>query len=195
MQSDEIRMIVESIYIEEIVGSIFVTEKLLAAGKTSTIFNRHSNSNQEAKLVALKMQLIDIKYSTLNNDNAVLKNINKSDSSSTSSDSSITSVKPTEFTRELEKDTAISKHNFKPLEFQFSIITMDDDKREISRVKSVLLISQPSKVWKDHEKEDTIDARSYSAAVCRAILVIGYEIAKQDKRIFKKHKKKFISAY
>jgi hypothetical protein len=55
---------------------------------------------------------------------------------------------------------------------------MEDDKREISRVKSAWPTSEPSKIWKDHEDEDTVEALSYSAATSKAILEIGDEIAR-----------------
>ncbi|KAA6319387.1 MAG: hypothetical protein EZS28_054824 [Streblomastix strix] len=75
MASDGIRMTVESIYIGEIIVSTYVTEKLLAAGKTSTVFIARSKSNQEVNLVALKVQPIGTEQQTLNNDIAVLKSI------------------------------------------------------------------------------------------------------------------------
>ncbi|KAA6359703.1 MAG: hypothetical protein EZS28_044770 [Streblomastix strix] len=72
---------------------------------------------------------------------------------------------------------------------------MDDDKREISRLKSAQPIPDPSKTWKEHQDEDIVEALSYSATTGKAILEIVDDIAKQYKRIFKKHKKKFICAY
>ncbi|KAA6399807.1 MAG: hypothetical protein EZS28_004661 [Streblomastix strix] len=75
MESDGNQLVTGPIYIGEIVGSTFVTEKLLAAGKTSTVFIARSKGNQEANRVALKMQPIGSEYSTLNNDIAVLNSI------------------------------------------------------------------------------------------------------------------------
>ncbi|KAA6371482.1 MAG: hypothetical protein EZS28_032991 [Streblomastix strix] len=75
MESDGNQLVTGPIYIGEIVGSTFVTEKLLAAGKTSTIFIARFKGNPEVNLVALKMQPIDIEYSTLNNDITALKSI------------------------------------------------------------------------------------------------------------------------
>ncbi|KAA6371723.1 MAG: hypothetical protein EZS28_032751 [Streblomastix strix] len=59
-------------------------------------------------------------------------------------------------------------------------------------VKSSWPTPEPSKIWKGYEDEDTVEALSYSAATSKAILEIIDEIAKYDKRIIKKHKKKFM---
>ncbi|KAA6385843.1 MAG: hypothetical protein EZS28_018631 [Streblomastix strix] len=64
-----------SINIGETVGQTYITEKLLAAGKTSNVFVARSKLNTEAKRVALKVYPIDIEQSTLNNDIAVLQSI------------------------------------------------------------------------------------------------------------------------
>ncbi|KAA6397056.1 MAG: hypothetical protein EZS28_007417 [Streblomastix strix] len=73
MESDVIQMATVPVQIGELVGSTFVTEKLLAAGKTSTILIARSKGNPDLNLVALKVQPIYIEPQTLNNDIAVLK--------------------------------------------------------------------------------------------------------------------------
>ncbi|KAA6371945.1 MAG: hypothetical protein EZS28_032528 [Streblomastix strix] len=73
MESDVIQMATVPVQIGELVGSTFVTEKLLAAGETSTILIARSKGNPDLNLVALKVQPIYIVPQALNSDIAVLK--------------------------------------------------------------------------------------------------------------------------
>ncbi|KAA6393118.1 MAG: hypothetical protein EZS28_011357 [Streblomastix strix] len=129
------------------------------------------------------------------------KDVSSEEGSSVSSDSlqsfsaCRSSMLPTSMTRMLEHDTGESRHGFKPLEFQYSKSTLDEDKREVLRVKSAWPTTEPTALWPGHEEEDTVEALNYATATSNAILNIDDEIAKYSEKLFRKFKHKIARSY
>ncbi|KAA6391644.1 MAG: hypothetical protein EZS28_012826, partial [Streblomastix strix] len=105
------------------------------------------------------------------------------------------SVKPTLFKSELEKalgylGTTLNRQNFNFQQLLWKMIYVKYQGQNQHGLHQSL-----QKIQKEHEDEDTFEALSYSAAISKTILEIGDEIARYDKRIFKKHQKKLMRAY
>ncbi|KAA6381730.1 MAG: hypothetical protein EZS28_022743, partial [Streblomastix strix] len=77
MAMNKLEPIVQSnpIYIGETIGQKYVVERMLAAGKSSTVFVAHTKHDARQERVALKVAPIENGQTDLDNDIAVLKSI------------------------------------------------------------------------------------------------------------------------